>query len=26
MGLENGWPPKGAEPLSVEEEEKVENG
>jgi len=26
MGLENVWPPKGAKPLSVEEEEKEENG
>jgi len=26
MGLENGWPPKEVEPLSVEEEEKEENG
>jgi len=26
MGLENGWPPKGAEPLLVEEEEKEESG
>lgn len=26
MGLENGWPLKGAKPLSVEEEEKEKNG